>query len=1156
MEFLRKAIRSVSEYTDVYNSLKSKKTPVCLTGLSRVHKANIIDTLPADTNQRALVVVSDEGEAQRVCEDLEAFGRTSVIFPARDLVFRKIDGVSHEFERKRVGVLAGILSETIDTVIAPIDAVMTYTVPQQTLMSLLTEIKVSDEISTDELAKKLVFGGYTKTDMIESEGQFASRGGIFDIFVPGEQNPVRIEFWGDEVDTISSFDVQTQRSIESLEKVFICPAREVLYENSEVFIEKLKNFADSLNKKFSKAKENIYSDIEVLNSGLMLSNVDKYIKICYEKPETLLDYLSDALIFIYEPSKVAERIRSFSWQNDEDIKVCFEEGTLCRGLDSFHLTANETYGILQNSDTAILETFNATKNNLSPKSIVNFNLLSLSAWGGLIADLFEDINSKRNLGYTTIVLAGTERAAITLADELRKMGLPADYHKEIPNSLGSKNVFVTTGGLPAGIDYTTSKIAVFTHAKSLSAKKKTRKKFYTKQGAALGSLDELKTGELVVHSVYGIGIFSGIKKVETEGIIKDYISIKFQKNDTLYVPVTQLDMVSRYIGGGDATTVKLNKLGSDQWVKTKRKVKTAVKDMAKELIALYSQRMKLKGFAFSEDTDLQHDFEYHFPYDETEDQLRCINEIKNDMERPVPMERLLCGDVGFGKTEVAIRAAFKAVCDGKQVALLVPTTILAWQHYKTILKRMEHFAVNVEMLSRFRNAAATRDIKMRLKRGEIDIIVGTHRIISGDVGFKDLGLLIIDEEQRFGVAQKEKLKQKFPNVDVLTLSATPIPRTLNMAMTGIRDMSIIEEAPSDRHPVQTYVLEHDRGIILDAIRKELSRGGQVYYIYNRVETIEQVAARLKRDLPDAEIDIAHGQMSETELSQKWQGLIENTIDILVCTTIIETGVDVPNANTLIIENADCFGLAQLHQLRGRVGRSSRRAYAYFTYHRGKALSDIATKRLEAIREYTEFGSGFKIAMRDLEIRGAGNILGAKQHGHMDSVGYDMYVKLLTDAIKEEKGETPTEETECLIDLHIVAHIPEKYIPSLSARLQIYRRIAEIKNNDDCEDVIDELIDRFGEPPKAVLGLIDIALLRNRAVSLGITEVNDKHSNIVIYFKKFSLEKIAPLMTKMKNRVLISAGEKPYVTIRTKKNENKLESLKEILECLEQKNTDA
>lgn len=1149
MSFLRKALKTVSEYSDVFNAVKSQKTPVCITNLSRIHKANIIDTLPADVFQRALVVVADEFEAERLKEDLNALQKNSSIFPSRDFCFRKFDGASHEFEQKRVGILSQILEEKVDTIIAPIDALMSYTIPKDVLQSVLIKLKSGIEIGIDELTEKLIFGGYSRVDMVETQGQFATRGGIFDIFVPGESDPIRIEFWGDEIDTISYFDIETQRSSEQINEILICPAREVLYENSDDFCEKIRVFADKLTKKNALAKENIYADAEQIKSGIILSNIDKYLNICYEQKQTLFDYFGENLVFVYEPTKIKERIRSFLWQTGEDIKSAFEEGILTKGLDDFYLSKTEVYEKLNNAKTIVLESFNATKSGIESKSFVNFSLTTISPWGGLVADLFEDIISKTNLGYCCIVMAGTSRAALSLCDELKSLGTNALYFEnEIEKFLPSK-VYVTTGGLPLGIDYPQSKIAVFTHAK-LGLKPKKRKKFYKSKGASLGSLDELNKGELVVHSIYGIGIFEGIRKVETEGIIIDYITIRFQKNDILYVPVTQLDLVARYIGGGDVSTVKLNKLGSDVWQNTKRRVKSAVKDMAKELIELYSKRMKLKGFSFTEDTDLQHDFEYHFPYEETEDQLKCIDEIKNDMHRDVPMERLLCGDVGFGKTEVALRAAFKAVCDGKQVAILVPTTILAWQHYQTLLKRMEYFAVNVEMLSRFRTAKQSADIKKRLSRGEIDIIVGTHRLISNDVQFKDLGLLIIDEEQRFGVAQKEKLKQKFPTVDILTLSATPIPRTLNMAMTGIRDMSIIEEAPSDRHPVQTYVLEHDKGIILDAIRKELARDGQIFYVYNNVENISHIAARLKHELPDCEIEIAHGQMSEDELSKKWQGLLEHSIDILVCTTIIETGVDVPNCNTLIIENADRFGLAQLHQLRGRVGRSSRKAYAYFTYHKGKALSDIATKRLEAIREYTEFGSGFKIAMRDLEIRGAGNILGAKQHGHMDTVGYEMYVKLLGDAIREEKGEAPQiEEAECLIDLHIIAHIPEKYIPSLSARLQIYRRIAEIRNVDDSQDVIDELIDRFGEPPKAILGLIDIALIRNKAKLLGITEINDKHKNIVLYFKDFSIEKIKPLMEKYKQRVLISAGEKPYVTIRAKSNDKPIEIIKEILEVL-------
>ena len=1150
MTFLQKSLKATESYSSVALALKNGETPVYLTGLSQIHKVNIIDTLPVDFCQRALVVVADEGEAQKVSEYLTAFGKDNVIFPARDLNFRKIDGISHEFERKRVGVLAGLITGNVNTIVAPVDAILNYTIPKNTLENLLLKLKIGDEISTDELNRKLIFGGYNKVEMVESQGQYASRGGIFDIFIPGDENPVRIEFWGDEIDSVSYFDITTQRSAERQEEIFICPAREVVFEENKAFAEKLKAFADSLTKKHLAAKEKIYDDIDALNSGLTLGNIDKYISLCYEKHETIFDYIDNSLVFVFDEAKINERIRTYFWQQSEDLKSSFEDGTLCKGLDDFSISKELFYQKLQNNKTVLLETFNARKTKIAPKKIVAFNLLSISPWGGLVADLYEDISDKLALNYTVVVMAGTKRAANALANDLSEKGLNCEFSENDDFDLNAKKVFVTVGALPFGIDYVSAKVAVFTYEKTVNLKKKKRKTYY-KQGQSLGSLDELKKGELIVHSVYGIGIFEGIRKVETDGIIKDYITIKYQKDDILYVPVTQLDLVSRYIGGGDSKTVKLNKLGTEGWIKTKRKVKSAVKDMAKELIALYSKRMSQKGFAFSEDSDLQHEFEYYFPYDETDDQLKCSAEIKTDMERQAPMERLLCGDVGFGKTEVALRAAFKAICDGKQVAILVPTTILAYQHYNTILKRMEHFAVNVEMLSRFRTQKQSTDIKKRLKRGEIDLVVGTHRIISGDVAFKDLGLLIIDEEHRFGVAQKEKLKQKFPDVDVLTLSATPIPRTLNMAMSGIRDMSIIEEAPSDRHPVQTYVLEYDKGIILDAIKKELSRGGQVYYLYNKVETIDLVASKLKSQLPDAAIDIAHGQMSEEELSLKWQGLLEGKIDILVCTTIIETGVDVPNVNTLIIENADRFGLAQLHQIRGRVGRSSRRAYAYYTYRKGKALSDIATQRLEAIREYTEFGSGFKIAMRDLEIRGAGDVLGAKQHGHMDSVGYDMYVKLLSNAILEEKGEKlPSDESEneCLIDLHIVAHIPEKYIESLSARLQIYRRIAEIKTNEDEEDVIDELIDRFGEPPKAVMGLIQIALLRNKASNSGIVEISDRNGNMVIFFKEFSLERIKPLMQKMPKRVLISAGEKPYVTIRQSQNENKLELLKEVLDC--------
>ena len=654
----------------------------------------------------------------------------------------------------------------------------------------------------------------------------------------------------------------------------------------------------------------------------------------------------------------------------------------------------------------------------------------------------------------------------------------------------------------------------------------------------------------MVHASHGVGVFEGIHKLEMNGVTKDYIKVRYAKNDTLYVPVTQLDMVSKYIGPREDAGVKLSRLGGADWEQKKAKVRAAVKDIAKELIMLYAQRMEQKGFPFPADGEWQRDFEARFEFDDTDDQLRCVNEIKDDMERAVPMDRLLCGDVGFGKTEVALRAAFKCVTAGKQCAILVPTTILAWQHFQTILKRMEGFPVDVELLSRFRTPKQQEQILRKVKRGSVDVIVGTHRLVSKDVAFKDLGLVIIDEEQRFGVAQKEKLKALCSAADVLTLSATPIPRTLNMALSGIRDMSVIEEAPQDRHPVQTYVIEHDKGVLYDAIRRELRRGGQVYYLHNYTASISRVAAQLQTDIPEARVGYGHGKMEEEELSEVWRQLLDHEIDILVCTTIIETGVDVPTANTLIIENADRMGLSQLHQIRGRVGRSTRRAYAYLTYTPNKSLTEIAQKRLSAIREYTEFGSGFKIAMRDLEIRGAGNILGGEQHGHMESVGYDMYVKLLSEAVSIMKGEAPKRPVDegCLVDMQVEAHIPEDYIDSVNLRLEVYRKIAQIQDQEDALDVTDELIDRFGEPPEAVKGLVDIALLRNTASELGITEIKQQGEALLLYKSQLDMEQIGPLVKAMNGRVLLSAGSRPYLSVKLR-GEAPLDALSGVLEIM-------
>ena len=891
-------------------------------------------------------------------------------------------------------------------------------------------------------------------------------------------------------------------------------------------------------------------ECDQLRNGRHFHCADKYITMLYDRTATLLDYfsLNDTLVFVSEFHKGKERIRTTQWQWAEDVKEYLEEGVLCRGLDTYSGDWIYIQSQLEKRSTVCLEAFVRGTYEVPVRTLLNITARQLSVWGGSIALLEEDLQAMQSSGLTCIVLGGTEKTASNIATDLKEKGLSVVYMPDM-SEIPDKGVIITTGTLSAGMEFPAAGFGIITHGRHTG--KAAAKKRKNKHAQELYSLSELTVGDYIVHASHGIGVFEGIHKINMQGVVKDYIKVRYAKKDTLYVPVTQLDLVSKYIGPREDATVKLSKLGGQDWQKTKARVRAAVKDMAKELIRLYAQRMQAKGHAFSPDTEWQRDFEAHFEFEETEDQLRCIKEIKHDMELSSPMDRLLCGDVGFGKTEVALRAAFKCVSDSCQCALLVPTTILAWQHYQNISKRMEGFPVRIELLSRFRTPKQQEDILKRLKRGEIDMIVGTHRLVSKDVQFHNLGLLIVDEEQRFGVAQKERLKDSYKNVDVLTLSATPIPRTLNMALSGIRDMSVIEEAPHDRHPVQTYVLEHDQGIICDAIRRELRRGGQAYYLHNNVESIERVAASLQNQIPEAKVGFAHGKMTESELSEIWRKVLEQEIDVLVCTTIIETGVDVPNVNTLIIENADCMGLSQLHQIRGRVGRSSRRAYAYFTFTRNKILTEVAQKRLSAIREFTEFGSGFKIAMRDLEIRGAGNILGGEQHGHMETVGYDLYLKLLGEAVKMEKGELPSApvDNECLVDMQVQAHIPERYIENLSQRLDIYCRIAGIKNQDDALDVLDELTDRFGKPPVSVQGLIDIALLRNMASQIGIFEVKQRDDYIMLYREPMNMEFLEPLIKILKGRVKLSAGNKPYVSVKVTGKETPLQTLKQVLEIL-------
>lgn len=1135
-------------YVELYEGIESLNAPIGAVGLPDINKVHTVHSLCEKLNKKAFVITPDEASAVRFYENLSVFQKGVLLYPKREFTFLEVEGISREYEQIRLGVLSRIIDGNYSAVVMSAAAACQLTMPPQALKQRSFKISPGDEVDLDNITERLVKAGYSRFDQVEGTSQFAVRGGLIDIFSPGSDEPVRIELWGDTVDSITSFDIATQRRNEMVEEIQIIPATEVLFDSKQEQAKKIDALAATLKGKAIKAREKLYDDSEKLKQGIGLRCNDKYLPLAYNS-KGIFDY-AEGMLFVCETAKVKEKHINQVKLLNEEIKWLLDDGSLCKGIDKFMLDFNELCGEYESNNAIYLDSLPRGSFDTPVRQLSNFVCQSFNAWSGTLSQLKDELFPLLKTGYSVAIMAGTARAGRALANDICDMGYNAVFCEKSPKNFVKGKVTVLTGTLSAGFQLSSCKFALMTHTKLEQAKKK-RKKVSSKD--AIHSLDELTVGDYIVHNVHGIGIFEGIHALDLNDVHKDYIKISYAKGDTLYVPVTQLDLVSKYIGPRDDTSrVKISRLGSGDWQRAKAKVRAGVQDMAKELIALYSKRMNTKGYAFSEDTDLQRDFELRFEYEETEDQLRCADEIKGDMEKTAPMDRLLCGDVGFGKTEVALRACFKCIDDGKQCAILVPTTVLAMQHYQTALKRMEAYPVRIEMLSRFVSPTKQKQVLQDLADGKVDLLIGTHRIISKDIKFNDLGLLVVDEEQRFGVAQKEKIKEKFPRVDVLTLSATPIPRTLNMAMSGIRDMSLLEEAPGDRRPVQTYVVEYDFGILVEAMEKELARGGQCYYLHNNIDTIDHIAVQIKKAIPDATIGIAHGRMSEEQLSEVWQKLISGEIDILVCTTIIETGVDVSNVNTLIIENADRMGLAQLHQIRGRVGRSSRRGYAYFTFVRGKELSEIATKRLEAIREYTEFGSGFKIAMRDLEIRGAGSLLGNRQHGHMESVGYDMYLKLLDEAVQEEKGERTPEERdkECLIDLPVDASIPNDYISSTSVRLEMYKTIANIRSNADANDVYDELTDRFGIPPAPVYGLVEIALMRNTAMNLGITEIKQRNSAVNFYLDDVKVEYLVALNSKMRGRSKLSTGKKSFIAVQIL-NGNAIDTVRETLEIMQQ-----
>lgn len=1141
MNFLSDILKDEPEYKRLLSDISGGNLPVAASGLSQIHKTLVTASVYKHTNKKIMLITQDEATASIMANDLVSFGVNAINLPQRDYNLNSLAGYSKDYEYRRTDTLSKIIDGDFCVLTVSVDSVVQFTVPPKVLSESKFVIKSTDTVDIKQLSEKLVSIGYVRTELTEGQGQFSVRGGIIDIFPVNRKTPVRIELWGDEIDSISEYDALSQRHTDYIDEFCIYPATELPFDRVSL-LQKLTKILDTDKKLTEKQKEKIETDISALENGTSIL-ADTYIPLLYDKTATVFDYMGDSLKIVCESGNMTERLKNIEIGHLEEIESMLHQGMLFSKTADIYLKKADLYK--NSSDAVFLESFPKNAYSIPLKGIFNFDFKRLSPWNGDVSVLVDDISYMSHIKGTVVILAGEKKAATVLTEELNEKGIKATV--SLDGKIAKSGVFVTTGALSAGFEIPMSKFMLITH-RYVSGEKAKRRKI-PKNGKEIGSLDELKRGDYVVHTTHGIGIFDGINQIRNNGITKDYIKIRYAGSDTLYVPVTQLDLVSKYIGSADDSGIKLNKLGNDAWAKTRSRVKTAVKNMAKQLTTLYAKRMATKGYQFSPDTDLQSDFERRFEYEETEDQLRCINEIKHDMERNIPMDRLLCGDVGFGKTEVALRAAFKCISEGKQCALLVPTTILAMQHFNTAMSRMGSFPVEIKLLNRYVPKKQQDKIISGLKHGTVDMVIGTHRLISKDVSFKDLGLVIIDEEQRFGVAQKERLKELYPFVDILTLSATPIPRTLNMAMSGLRDMSTIEEAPGDRYPVQTYVLEQNDGLLIDAINRELRRGGQVYYIHNRVESIISCASKLKEKLPEARIGIAHGQMSEDELSEVWRQLIDHEIDILVCTTIIETGVDVPNVNTLIIENADRFGLSGLHQLRGRVGRSARRAYAYFCFKRGKVINENAQKRLEAIRQFTEFGSGFKIALRDLEIRGAGSILGGEQHGNMEAVGYDMYLKLLNDAVNEEQGIEIQSQTECTVDLSISAHIPENYIESLSARLGIYKRIADIKSDEDVSDVLDELCDRFGEPPKAVLGLIDVALVRNKAALSGISEISSGKNSVILKTDAIREDVALKLSDGFKDAFTFAVtGDKAYI-IKLKSGQTHIETVKKLSKIL-------
>ena len=1149
MNSLVKVVPNVKKYKTYLEDVKNKINPMMISGLTDSGKVHLAYSTCFYAERPICIVTYNELQAKKIIKDLAYFEDSIEYFPKKEILAYDYLTESKDSLFERIEVLNNIVNKKARIIVTTVEAVMQPMIAKETLYKNLLKLKVGQELNLDKLKETLINLGYERYDVIEGKGQFSIRGGIVDIAV-NSKSGVRIELWGDEIDSIRKFNILTQRSTDMLEETSIYPAFEYVLENS----------IDQVCKKIEESKyagvlnDIAEEDIEQIKSGDYISKIDKYFTFFYNKQESILDYLDkDCIVFLDEISKIKARSENIIKDNETILKGLVEKRKIPIQILEQTMDYIKVIDKTKEKQTIYLENkeigFTDVQSMHAKRNGYSFSYREVNFFRSSMDLLFEELQKANKKSKQTVVLCGNYDNAKKLSKLLEEKNIKYTLDENLETDIVPGVTVLTSGTISTGFESYDLNLLVISASELFVSreKKRTRLSQSFKEGETV-IFSDLKIGDYVVHKTHGIGEYIGVNTIKADGVTKDYIKVKYKDNDILYVPISSLDNIRKYIGA-EKGAPKINRLGSKDWEKTKARVKNNLREVARELIELYAKRQHSKGYSFSKDTIWQKEFEDSFPYVETDDQLRCIEEVKKDMEAEKPMDRLLCGDVGYGKTEVAIRAAFKACMDQKQVAYLVPTTVLAQQQYESFKERMEKFPIRVDVLNRFRTPKEQKQILEKLEKGELDVVIGTHRILSKDVKFKNLGFLIIDEEHRFGVKDKEKIKEIKTNVDVLTMTATPIPRTLHMSILGIRDMSVIYEPPQNRKPVQTYVLEYDDEIVREAITKELEHDGQVFYLFNNVEGIEAKANKIQALVPEAKIGVAHGQMSGRELEEIMQDFIDKKINVLVCTTILESGIDIPNANSIIVENADRLGLAQLYQIRGRVGRSEKQGYAYIMYKKDKLLSEVADKRLKAIKEFTEFGSGFKIAMRDLEIRGAGSILGEMQHGHMEQVGYDMYCKLLDQVVKEMKGIQVEEEIDVQLDLDVSSYIPDEFIEDSNQKIEIYQEIALCKNEDEIKDITDSIIDRYGNMPKEIEKLLDIARIRNACRAKNIIKVAQKSDKVIFYFdeKTFDFSVVEKLLKKYGMRIKFSPAKNPYVTYKLKNINDILKEIKEFLQ---------